>query len=280
MSKRGVVSDLKHRTLDRLDVHGPMGPMGFLGDRVVLLINFGDLHSGAAQGVRPYQWVDQSGEIRYAPNALVNHLLGPWDRHWLDVRAEKKRLTKLAKKVVILGIFNGDGPDKNYHDREGYEMLTPHRAKLVELCHGALAPALDVLDYIAFNRGTRAHEGGTGEMMEMLAREVVNSERVKSGRLKVVRADKENDPNAVSQYWFDKRIEGTHVVIGHTPTRKSRLPYMRNSAADRTAFEYSQSFWRLGDAPPDLMMFNHVHYMARGGGTPSNPVEVSPDRRP
>lgn len=245
------------------------------GDAIDLVIVIGDTHTNSTRGPKPPRFYDKSKkQWVYAARAVVLHLWEPWLQMWRKVAAEKARLEALGYTVRVIVVFNGDGPDRNRHDREGYEIVTPERNAITDLCERTLAPALvsGLVDVWVFNRGTEAHEGGSGELMEMLA------ERVSR------RANVWRDGPDYSHYWPRFLIQGVDVMFGHHPASGSRLYHTRRQAAARTATHYwngfnvpvitrnSISYDR--EKPPDVMFFGHLHYDADSGVDASNPIRV------
>jgi hypothetical protein len=244
--------------------------------KTTLVVIVGDTHTNSTRGLRPPEYTIKGGELCHAPRIVVEHLWEPWKRHWRDVAREKKRLSKQGPVEVIV-VDNGDGVDRSFHDREGYELLTPDENEIIDLGEMVLEPVLDVADRWIFNRGTRAHEGGTSKLMELLARTMRD-------RHKLDILTNPETPNSVSQWWPRYEINGVDCLFGHRPVSGSRLYHTRRQAAARTATHYwngynvpritnnSVSYER--EKPPDVMFFGHLHYDADSGSDASNPIRV------
>jgi hypothetical protein len=245
---------------------------------VDLVVVFGDTHTNSTRGLRPPRFFDQEREeYRHAPKRIVADLWEPWLANWKAVKKEKKRLRKEGYTVRVIAVFNGDGPDRNYHDREGYEMLSPNRAVILDLCEAMLEPALKpgLVDLWVFNRGTPAHDGGSSELMELLA------ERV--SRDAVLWRPDEN--SAYSHYWPMLDIQGVPILFGHHPPAGSKLYHTRRHAAARTATHlwsgYNMPVVHMNKPTtyerqpfPVLAMFGHVHYYADSGADAVNPIRL------
>jgi len=233
-----------------------------------LVIVFGDTHTNSTRGLRPPEYVIKGGEQCHAPKRIVDHLWEPWCQHWRDVAKEKKRLAKRGP-VKVLGVFNGDGVDRSYHDKEGYELLTPVEDEIVHIAEMVLEPALDVVDKWIFNRGTRAHEGGTSKLMETLARAM----RDRHG-LDIV----SEDDQTLSQFNARVVVGGVDMLFSHHPISRSRLAHTRQQAAARSAMQYWLGYAAVGDAATDnyprLMIFSHLHFCADGGQSTMCPIRA------
>jgi len=247
---------------------------GTQGDADLICVT-GDQHCNSERGLRPPRFYDKERqEYRHAPRRVVEDLWEPWLQHADDLRAEKERLKAEGYNARVIVAHLGDGVDRNKYDPEGYEMLSANRTVITDIGEAALEPLLadDLVDLFIFERGTSGHEGGSGELCEMLA------ERI-SRRANVWRA---NERDTWSHYCGRFSFQGVDVVFSHHPISRARRFWTRGNAANRTALHY----WMAYNIPlvmrnkvvnqreptPDLMFFGHCHFDAMGGGTSTIPL--------
>lgn len=225
------------------------------------IVTISDLHVNSTRGLRPPSYTIK-GEKCNTHRTIVKHLWRPWLRHWQDVKKRKKELDR-GHKVRVICVVNGDAPDRNYHDKEGYELLTPHENEIVDLTEMVLEPAFDVVDLWAFNRGTRAHDGTYGKLTEALAKQVGEHEKVER--------DEDGD---WSHWWIRRTFQGVYAIFAHHPTSRAWVRHTRSYAAQRTAFQYFLGFSQVGDTIPDFLVFAHTHWWADSGTSSSCPVRA------
>lgn len=262
-----------------------IGDPEFVGDPncIDLVIVGGDTHINSTRGLRPPQFIDKSKErqIVLTPQVVLDHLWKPWLKMWRAVKEEKARLRSLGYTVRVIFVFNGDGPDHNKNDKEGFELITREENAIKDLCEQALVPATTLMDdktvlvdLWVFNRGTEKHEGGSGALMEGLA------ERMATKRGANVIMD-----GPSYSHWCPRfLIQGVDAMFMHHPIFSTTTYQRRRTAAARTADYY----WRGFNVPkismnrisyeretvPDVMFFGHTHYDADGGQDASNPIHV------
>jgi hypothetical protein len=147
-------------------------------------------------------------------------------------------------------VFNGDGPDRNRHSG-GYDLIVVSRADIVRWTVAVLQPAARVADTLVVNRGTPAHEGGTGELAELVAQRIGAMPDPETGNH--------------SWYWPVLDIQGVRFVFGHRPISNSTREHTFGAGALRTAADLVAAYHRMGDRVPDVGVFSHVHHPADSG---------------
>lgn len=165
-----------------------------------------------------------------------------WDR-WLELIAHIQELKRRHRGRVVV-VFNGDGPDRNAYSG-GYDLLTLSRSEIVRFTVEALMPMREIADVWISNRGTPAHEGGSGELCELVA-ERLNATKHERG----------------SWSWWNTRleVEGVDFFFGHRPISSSYREHTRNDGARRTAHDLWDAYHRMDDKCPDICVFSHVHH--------------------
>jgi len=152
-------------------------------------------------------------------------------------------------RARVIVVFNGDGPDRNRYSG-GYDLIVVSRADIVRWTVATLEPVKRVADTLIVNRGTPAHEGGTGELAELVAERIGAMPDPETGNH--------------SWYWPVLTVNDKRFAFGHRPPHNTRLENTRNMGAKRTAFGYWAAYHRMDDVCPDVMCFSHVHHVEQG----------------
>jgi len=224
-----------------------------------LLIVGSDTHTNSTRGLCPPKFTTTDGRIIEASKIQKKELWKPWKRHWKDVGHFRAQYPNCESCFFV---FNGDGPDRSFHDHEGYELLTPHRQEIANLTQEVLTPAKPHVDMALINRGTVAHEGGTGELSEMLAQQLLLS----GWPILPCKED-----NSATHYWPELVIRGLRFRFGHHPISTSRRIHLRGAGARRQAYELTGQHERMLTDPektPNVAIFSHVHYPAHNTNYP------------
>jgi len=208
-----------------------------------LIVCVSDIHVNSTAGLLPPKVKRDDGSTHLA-NKEQRWLWKQWLLLWTEIAERKERLG--ARCVVV---FNGDGPDRNRYSG-GYDLIVVSRSDIIRWTVAVLEPAKRVADTFIINRGTPAHEGGTGELAELIADKIEAMPDPASGNH--------------SWYWPVLDINGKRFTFGHRPPHNTRLENTRNNGAKRTAFGYWAAFHRMGDPVPDVMVFSHVHHVEQG----------------
>jgi hypothetical protein len=206
-----------------------------------LVVTVADTHTNSRYGlVSPFCEFDTGAQYQQSPEQKWL-----WDK-WLELCQDINSLAHRRQARVIV-VFNGDGPDRNRYSG-GYDLISLSRAEIVRWTVDTLQPLRDVADVFIVNRGTPAHEGGTGELAELVAERL---EATKRGR---------------SWSWWDVElvVEGVRFYFGHRPISNSHREHTRGNGAKRTAFDLWAAYHRMDDPCPDVFVFSHVHHWAEG----------------
>ena len=207
-----------------------------------LVVVVADTHTNSTAGLLPPKVRRDDGSTHLA-NKNQRWLWKQWLALWAYVAERKEQLG--ARCIVV---FNGDGPDRNKYSG-GYDLIVVSRADIVQWTVDVLKPARAVADTFVVNRGTPAHEGGTGELSELVAQQL----------------DTLPSPEGNHSWYFPQLdVNGKRFYFGHVPPHNTRLENTRNNGAKRTAFGYWAAYHRMGDPVPDVMSFSHVHHVEQG----------------
>lgn len=205
----------------------------------ILVVIWGDTHTNSTVGLIPPTVRYDDGAERKASDEQQ----WLWEQNQDLVKFIKKKKRKEQCKCVV--VFNGDGPDRNRYSG-GYDLITMSRAEIVRWTVEALRPMRDVADAWIQNRGTPAHEGGSGELAELVAKELD--------------ATKQPGRDTYS-WWFQKYVfGGVYFWISHRPKSVSYFEHTRNNGARRTAHNLWDAFKRMDDDVPNVAVFSHVHH--------------------
>ena len=207
-----------------------------------LVVAFSDIHVNSVAGLIP-PTVRRDDGSTHRSNKGQRWLWKQYLSLWADVA---KRKEELGARCVV--VFNGDGPDRNWHSN-GYDLIAVSRSDIVRWTVDVLKPARAVADTFVVNRGTPAHEGGTGELSELVAQQL----------------DTLPSPEGSASWWWPVLdINGKVFAFGHRPPHNTRLENTRNNGAKRTAFAKWAAYHRMGDPVPDVLTFSHVHHVEQG----------------
>jgi hypothetical protein len=210
--------------------------------KTAIVVSVSDTHTNSTVGLIPPVVVRDDGAERKAGPEQV------W--LWKQWLALVKRVRKLKKKhdARVIVVFSGDGPDRNKHSG-GYDLITMSRAEIVRFTVQALRPLRNVADVWIQNRGTPAHEGGTGELAELVGKEL----------------DAHRHERGTWSWWnVEMMVEGVRFFFGHRPISNSTREHTRGNGAKRTAHDLWEAFHRMDDPCPDVFGFGHVHHWAKG----------------
>ena len=157
---------------------------------------------------------------------------------WLDFWEEFASLG--GRKGAI---FNGDMVDGDTKNRT-HQVITRNQAEMVGLAQETLVPALDVLDYCIFLKGTPAHVGKSAQLEEDLASDTTISKKNGSGN-----------------YAWDRfygMVGGVIFDVKHF----GKLGYKywtRPNALNSIATELILAYVKNGERLPHVAVRNHRH---------------------
>jgi len=209
-----------------------------------LLVTIADVHINSTTGLNPPEIRLDDGQVVLLSEAQKRDLWEPWLECQQYVR---ERAKKLGARVVVL--FNGDGPDLLRYCQ--HQLVTVNRSVVVQTAVEVLSGWREMADVFLVNRGTQAHSGGSGELEELMARELDATKCPHSGNY--------------SWWWIQATFDGVRVEAGHRPISNSTRVHLRGAGARRTAADRSAAYLRMGDAVPHLGIFSHVHHWADSG---------------
>ena len=215
-----------------------------MNDRPTLVAVASDGHTNSMAGLCPPVFRYNSGaEYHASPRQAI--MWGYWRDLWREMREKADALG-----ADLLAIHNGDGPDRNKH-ADGYGLISMERDEIVRLTVEALKPMRDAADVFLMNRGTEAHEGGSGELCELVAYRLS--------------AYPNPETQESSWYWPQLEVSGVLCSFGHHPISNSTREHTRGSGANRTAADLSAANYRMGDRMPQVSVFSHVHHWEDSG---------------
>lgn len=214
-----------------------------------LLMVIGDMHTNSTRGLCPPRFERTEGATILASREQETHLWTPWCKMWYDVGEFRRRYRHLLERVIV--VYNGDGVDRNRHDPEGYEALTPHRQEILDLGEKVMAVARPHVDALVVNRGTPAHSGQAGEMDELLARQLLDHGWPVLPPLY---------GTSLSHYWPELIFDGVRMQFGHSPGIRTGREHLRGQPSNRKGFDMTSAYGRMGRSFPQFIVYSHVHY--------------------
>lgn len=210
-----------------------------------LIVHVGDLHVGSTVALcPPAVTLDDGGTYQASPIQLWYYQC--WVAFWEDTARLKRRLG-----VPVLAEFGGDLREGDHHNTT--QLWAKNEYDQDRAVAQVLAMARPVIDGAVFVRGTPAHGGPASSADERYA-------EVLAGKgWPVVR-----NGSQWSWWIWTAEIEGVRLQAKHQPGTVSRVPAKLDSAAAREAEYLAAEYRRHGQQPPDVAVFHHVHYRARG----------------
>jgi len=173
----------------------------------------------------------------YRANRTQRWLWNNWLEFWQEFDALEGRKG---------AIFNGDMIDGDSKKRS-YQTITNNPAEMVDLANLVLLPALDVLDYCVFLKGTPAHVGKSANLEETLARDVTIAEL--------------NGENNYAWDNFYGEVGGVVFDIKHHG-KLGHKPWTRPNSINALAVELVLAYTKRRERLPDVAIRSHRHLMA------------------
>lgn len=204
---------------------------------LVTVVFIADLHIGSTLGLCP-PVVDLDDRGSYRPSREQAWLWRAWGRFW--ERVEEYRRGELW--VVVLGdMIEGD-----HHGTP--QIFTRNLLDQEKAAVKVLAPRFCGIDRWFAIRGSRAHDGLVGQVVESIGADLG--------------AEEINGLHST----YHLRFEAGGVVFDakHVPRRKSNLIHTRGEACSREAFHVRYASFNSKHKPPDVVVRAHVHYFAQG----------------
>ena len=213
--------------------------------RPVLTVHFGDMHVGSTVALMPPEVRLENGGT-YRASKEQRWYWDCWCRFWEDVAALKKEHG--AKVVAVSG---GDQQEGDHHQTtEIWFTSSVDQARAVIEVHEVAEP---VVDEWVFVRGTESHDGPHAAATESIAAHF-------AGRGWNVKKNGE-----IYSWWIYTGVHGgVKVQDKHEPQTKSFVPHTRDLGASRQAQYTWQEYAHDWIEPPDIAVWHHVHYRAKG----------------
>lgn len=169
-----------------------------------------------------------------------------WSRLWDHVERLKAQLG--AEVWVLVG---GDEIEGDHHHTT--EVWFVNEADQDRALAEVYQRPFGIGDRWVFVRGTPAHDG------PVAARTEARLQRWAAQGMAIV-----GGPVRLSHWLWTGRIGGLRVQAKHEPTARGWLPHTREAAAHRQAHHVWEEYHQQGIEPPDIALFHHTHYHARG----------------
>jgi hypothetical protein len=171
-------------------------------------------------------------------------MLRCWNDFWEEVAERKRR-----ERAKVFVVFNGDQVERDKF--KGFQTITSNPATILRMNARLCEPALDVADKYFFTRGTPVHTGRSAWMEEKLAEDLG--------------AVPDEEAETFSWWFLPIEVGGVEFLIAHRPETSGRRPWTMNAAAARQSSIVLSQYAESGDRPPDVAVYNHVHYLADSG---------------
>ncbi len=213
--------------------------------RPVLTVHFGDLHIGGTTALCPPETRTDDGGTYHASKAQLWYW-ECWRRMWRDVSELKRKL-----RCKVLAVSGGDEAEGDHHSTT--QIWFSSSADQQRAIRQAYDIAFPVVDEWVFVRSTEAHDGplsaGTELRAEALARAGWN-----------VRMNGE-----LFSYWiWTGVVGGVRFQVKHQPGTSSRVPHTQDASASRQAQYMWDDYCKDWIEPPDVAVWHHNHYRAKG----------------
>ncbi len=219
--------------------------MGKKSSRPVLVAHHGDTHVGSTASVMPPKvGLDSGGTYEASKSQLWYWKC--WLRFWRDVAKLKKEYG-----AKVLAVSGGDQREGDHH--ETTQIWFESEADQDRAVEEVYQVANEVADEWVFVRGTEAHDGPLAAGTEGYARTFAEAGWN-------VRQDGER----YSWYIWTGVVAGVKFQDKHSPQTKSRVPHLQDVAASRQAQYTWEEYAHDWIEPPDVAVWHHVHYRARG----------------
>ncbi len=214
-------------------------------NRPVLTVHTGDEHVGSTVALMPPN-VETDDGGSYQASVVQQWYWQCWLEFWKDTERLKRQYN--AEVVYIHGGDEGEGD--HHGTRQIWFVSDADQERAIE---AVFAVAAKVVDSWVWVRSTEAHDGpssaGTEQRAERMARQGANV--VRNG--------------ALYSHWIYTGIHGgVRFQVKHQPQTRGHLLYTRDLAAGRQALLTWEGYAEDQIDPPDICVWHHVHYRARG----------------
>ena len=234
------------------------------GDKPILIVEWGDTHPNSTLGLCPPKGIQLDEGGWYLPSAAQAAI---W-KAYLDFLGRAWRLKKQLGAFTF-GLFGGDGSDDNIHGKT--QLATLNEAVIVDTGVAVMEPALDIVDALAYLRGTEAHVHRSGALEEMVAKRLAGMVEGIPGPRVI------QDKLGRYSHWVLKRtFHGLRGVFAHHAPTTATRPWTVPGGAARTAAMLVDDYADARQQPPDFGVFFHCHHYEYSGDTRRTRVWFAP----
>lgn len=208
----------------------------------VIVALFSDTHPNSTVGLLHPDGVvlDDGQEVR--PSRAQHWLWRKWLAYWKFVADLKKK-----HRAEVWAVCLGDGTDDNTHSKHG--LITVNKATIVDLSVMIWEPILEIASVKFMVRGTESHTGGSGELEELVAKEI----------------GAEKDGHNHSWWWLPLEAAGVTFDLAHHPASTSMRPWTKGGGALRVASIMVHEYAESGNLLPQFAFRAHVHHLEDSG---------------
>ena len=227
---------------------------------VHLIAAMGDLHAGSTRAVSPPDGIELDDGGHMTPNKVQAWLYSLWQDAW---HVQFSALLDRYKPDQITVLLNGDLIEGHHHGSpQSAPLVGQHFRAAHELLK--LGPLKYKPNYIHLIRGTEAHDGRVGELMEGLAR-----------TLRAEGSEMIQDPDTAqwSSFWRRVEIDGNLIDCRHHGRFGQRM-HTKDSYIRLYAHDVWEAHVRSGERPPDLCFRSHHHNYGDSGRIVDLPTRV------
>ncbi len=215
--------------------------------KTVVVALFADTHPNSTVGLLHPDGVDLDDGQKVLPSRAQRWLWRNWLAYWKFVADLKKKY-----RAEVWAVCLGDGTDDNTHSKHG--LITVNKSIIVDISVMVWEPVVADVKFMV--RGTESHTGGSGELEELVAKEI----------------GAEKDGHNHSWWWLPLEAEGVLFDLAHHPGSTSRMPWTLGGGANRQAailvYEYAIS----GNILPQFGLRAHGHHAEDSGS--NHPIRV------
>ncbi|MEE9491243.1 MAG: hypothetical protein V3V80_02950 [Dehalococcoidia bacterium] len=214
----------------------------FKRNKTVVVALFADMHPNSTVGLLHPDGVDLDDGQKVRPSRAQHWLWRKWLAYWEFVADLKKK-----HRAEVWAICLGDGTDDNSHSKHG--LITVNKATIVDLSVMVWEPILEIAEVKFVVRGTGSHTGGSGELEELVAKEI----------------GAEKDDGNHSWWWLPLEAEGVLFDLAHHPGSTSRRPWTLGGGANRQAAILLHEYANSGNLLPQFGFRAHSHHAEDSG---------------
>jgi hypothetical protein len=222
-----------------------LGTVSKKAPKPVLTVHFGDLHVGGTGSLCPPRVALDSGGA-YEASKAQRWFWDCWLAFWADVADLKRRHG--AEVVAVCGGDEGEG-DHHQTTQVWFESGADQERAVRQV----LKVGHPVADRWVFVRGTEAHEGPLSSATEARAE-----------GLALAGWPVERGGGTFSHWIYTAVLGGVRFQVKHQPQTRSLVPHTQDASASRQAQYVWEDYAKDWTKPPDVAVWHHVHYRAKG----------------